>query len=63
MLEMTNYTHYLILFKNSTGRFDLRALYANANDQYVKIYGQTSAAAPEIIDHSLIEKFLKYSSG
>lgn len=67
IIDNTPYTQYVILFKASTGRFDLRALYARTGNesegQLTKIYGPQSSLSPLVIEDSQIEKFFKYSSG
>jgi hypothetical protein len=67
VIDNTNHIHYVILFKNAAGRYDIRALYAAAEEQsppvLQKIYGPTSTLAPEVVDDAHIEKFFKYSSG
>jgi hypothetical protein len=68
VIDNTNYIHYVILFKNAAGRYDVRALYAAAAGEQSppvlqKIYGPTSTLAPEVVEDSHIEKFFKYSSG
>ena len=33
ILDNSNFIHYVILFKNAAGRYDIRALYAAAEEQ------------------------------
>ena len=51
VIDSTNYAQYVILFKGSSGRFDLRALYAvtgaeQFDNQLTRIHGQASSLSP-----------------
>lgn len=68
LIDSTNYSQYVILFKGQSGRFDMRGLYAvtgneQSDNQLTRIHGQPSTLCPAVIEDSQIEKFFKYSSG
>ena len=73
VIDATNHAQYVILFKDGSGRCDLRGVYAvtgqeEREGQLTRVWlgaglQPTSSLCPPVIDESQIDKFFKYSSG
>ena len=70
VLEETEYTYYLIMFRGNLGRQDFRALYCHDGGQQqgglisgsvLKLHGP--ANIPDVLEDKMIEKFFRYETG
>lgn len=67
VLEETDYTYYIIMFRGNLGRQDFRALYCHEGNssqiggQVFKIHGPPNI--PDVLEDKMIDKFFRYESG
>lgn len=69
VLEETDFTYYVIMFRGNLGRQDYRALYCHdgggagglISGTVQKLHGPTTI--PDVLDDKMIEKFFRYESG
>eukprot|EP00347_Sterkiella_histriomuscorum_P003400 403364443 len=62
VIDETDYTYYIVMFRGNLGRQDYKALYSHdGSGQAEKIHGPSTV--PEVLFDHMIEKFYRYDSG
>eukprot|EP00347_Sterkiella_histriomuscorum_P022823 403337017 len=62
VIDETDHTYYVVMFRGNLGRQDYKALYSHdGSGQAEKIHGPSTV--PEVLFDHMIEKFYRYDSG
>jgi calmodulin-regulated spectrin-associated protein len=69
VLEETDFTYYVVMFRGNLGRSDYRALYCHEgggegsgiSGTVYKLHGPPTV--PDVLEDKMIEKFFRYESG